>query len=563
MFTTTQHAWARAAQGDISLAIAAFIAQSALTAFEETENRFKNICDVLDPGALRCKYLQMEAHLGPLGPQIVDENDLEEPVHQMIEALREYWLLLVQLKLDGPQSTAPQPRSHFTLRQGFDAATKDKDCLAIVLKDIGHHIQSGILHNSIIRSGSPIYAEVGLFLTHGENDCNSLRCSFGLQLLLQSYRSYLFSQEYPLPAACRLQTLKFAQQASKSIKATLEDPFMPCKCCPNGLTPHLESLQCDIQSFLQTKIFDLYFQAPWVSGSHLLEMLDRLFCHGLRLFNYGSYVTAILHAYNVLRQFTDLKQCLLFDSIIDSPLRSIVFPGGLPRRNFKACYTRAIGGRLRFDTHEHKGHGKSGSHSMAIPAYAAKATAGLGICKSELEADHRFDVEKISLFYHVKHQDYCPTKDNWKRIYESCGTESNPGQQEPNSPSEIKKGAACSHHCHASSDPSICPSHRLQQLQRAVNVDFTGPFPIAKINLFAIYLSCARLVRAINDKYHDQVEPGLRCLCFVEEILRAGDLRRDDEKQPLGYKKAVTITSEMITAELGDKGLDDFLWQGV
>lgn len=560
LLTTTQHTWARAAQGGISLAVAAFIANSASTEFEEIENRFKTSCDVSDPGTLRCKYMQMEQHLGPLGSQIVDENDVESPVNQMVEALREYWLLLVQLKLEGPQTTALRPRSQFTLRQGSDAASKDKECLAIVLKDIGHHIQSGVLHNSIIRSGSPIYPEVGLFLTGGENDCNSLRCSFGLQLLLHSYRSYLFSMSCPVPAACRLQTLKFAQEASMSIKAALDDSFMPCKCCPNGLTPHLEGLQSDIQSFLQTKVFDLYFQSPWVSGSQLLEMLDRLFCHGLRLFNYGSYVTAILHAYNILRQFTDLRPCLLFDSIIDSNLSSIVFPGGLPRRNFKACYTRAIGGRLRFASHKHKGHRKSGSHSMAIPAHAAKATAGLSIRKSEFDADHRFDVEKVSLFYYIKHQEYRPTKGNWKRVY-NLGTMEQEGQQSPETTNDGGKGA-CSHH-NGSSDHLICPTHRLQNVERAIDAEFTGPFPIAKINFFAIYLTCARIVRTINDKYHDEVEPGLRCLCFVEEILRAGDLRRDDDKQPLGFKKAIETTKEVMIAELVGRPLDDFFWKGV
>ena len=546
---------------------ASFIAHSTSADFEDIETRLKTSCDVSDPGTLRCKYMQMERDLGPLGPQILDENDLESAVNQMIEALREHWHLLVQLKLQGPQTVFTRPVSQFTLRQGSDASSKDKECLTIVLKDIGQHIHSGVLHNSIIRSGSPIYPEVGLFLTGGENDCNSLRCSFGLQLLLHSYRSYLFSMPHPVPAACRLQALKFAQEASTSVKAVLDDSFMPCRCCPNGLTPHLDSLQSDIQSFLQTKIFDLYFQSPWVSGSQMLEMLDRLFCHGLRLFNYGSYVTAILHAYNILRQFTDIQPCLLFDSIIGSSLSNNVFPGGLPHRNFKASYTRAIGGRLRFDSHKHKGHHKSGSHSMTIPTHAAKATAGLSIRKSEADADHRFDVGKISLFYDIKHRDYRPTKENCKRVYIAGSIEKadeqGPKAHEASKTPDNAGNGTCSHHnaTDGSSDSSICPAHRLQHLQRAVHKEFSGPFPVAKINFFAVFLKCVRIVRNINDKYHKDVEPGLKCLCFVEEILRAGDLRMEDEKHPLGFKKATETAKEVMVMELEGKGLEDFFWK--
>ena len=560
LLTTTQHVWAQAAKGGISIVVAAFIAHSAFAEFEEVKNRFRMSCEVSDPGISRSKYLQMERDLGPLGPQMVDENDLESPTNQMVEALREYWLLLIQLKLEGPKNSSVRPRSHFTLQQSSDSGSKDKECLTIVLKDIGQHIQSGVLHNSIIRVGSPVYPEVGFFLTRGENECNSLRCSFGLQLLLHSYRSYLFSLPFPVPAACRLQALKFAQEASTSVRTVLDDSLMPCRCCPNGLTPHLDNLQSDIQSFIQTKIFDLYFQSPWVSGSHLLEMLDRLFCHGLRLFNYGSYIAAILHAYNVLRQFTDIQPLLLFDSLIDSSLSSIVFPGGLPCRNFKACYTRSIGGRLRFDSHKYKGCHKSGTHSMAIPAHAAKATAELSIQKCEPSADHRFDIEKISLVHYIKHHSYHPTKANWKRVYDLGNTE-----QQCQLDLKISKGdgkGVCSHHS-GSNDHSLCPAHRLQHLQKALYIEFTGNFPIAKINFFAIYLICVRVIRAINDKYHNDAEPGLKCLCFVDEILRAGDLRREDEKQPLAFKKAVESSRDVMTMELAGTELEEFFWKEI
>ena len=173
---------------------------------------------------------------------------------------------------------------------------------SVMLYNIGTLLQAHHQQNTIIRIGTPVYPEVGYFLAHGEKDSdnNGLRSSCGLQLLLESYKSYIFTAGPTYAASsCRLQALKFAQEARISIRAVLDDSTMPCR-CPGTLAYHLENLDQDFKGFLETRVFDFYFQSPWVSGSHVLEMLEALFYHGLRLFSYRNYVGALLHAYNVL-----------------------------------------------------------------------------------------------------------------------------------------------------------------------------------------------------------------------------------------------------------------------
>lgn len=61
---------------------------------------------------------------------------------------------------------------------------------------------------------------------------------------------------------CRLQALRFAQEAAPHIQAILDDSTMPCHCF-NTLAYHLENVHKQLDQFLQERAFDLYFQSPW------------------------------------------------------------------------------------------------------------------------------------------------------------------------------------------------------------------------------------------------------------------------------------------------------------
>ncbi|KAL9129553.1 MAG: hypothetical protein Q9217_002009 [Psora testacea] len=554
LLAATKAIWEQAARGQVPLVMAAFINNAAFASFEEIEQRLKSTCSISNPEILRQKVIEARQDIGSLGSNNCGSS---YPAATLVEILDNCWRLLSKLKSEGPSNRCKanarlsQSTSHLIIRQSPESTAIDETCHTVMLQDISHQIQVGSLCTGIIRLGSPVFPEVGYYLTHANDDSNSLRCSFGLQLLLNSYKGYLFAlKPAPAPSGCRLQALKFAQDAIPSIRAVLDDSTLPCR-CPGTLACQLENLRVDFKAFLEARMFDFYFQSPWVCGSHILEMLDAIFYYGLRLFSYRNFVGSVVHMYNVLRQFNDIEPIPLLDSLCTT-FGEILFPGGRPCRNFKTCYMRYMGGRLRF----HSKH-KSGCHAIAIPANAAKAAAGFGTRKEAVK-DARFDSRKTSVLFHIKDKGYHLDHSTWDRV----GNLKDPSSRKAMNP------RSCTHHFHTENDPSSCsPHHRLHSLQEGIlTADFSGPFPAVKVNLFKVYLSCSRIVSIISDKYHgEDARPGQYCLCSVDALLVAADRCKDNEcrLQQLGCKELVATCRDAI----GDVGkgevLEQYLWKHV
>ena len=557
--TTMKDIWEGAAKGEVPLVLAAFINNAASACFEEIEQRLRINCNISHPETLRRKLMQAREDVRTTTK---DDGGSSRSAILLVQILDRWRHLLEQLKSEGPSNLCNAKARTFqwqlqlTVRKSPESAAMDEECHTVLLQTIAQCIQYGGHCTSIVRQGSPVFPEVGYYLTHTDDKSNTLRCSYGLQLLLDSYKGYLFTLKPPVvTSSCRLQALKFAQEVISSVQAALDDSTMPCR-CPGTLASHLESLHRDLKAFLHTKLFDFYFQSPWVCGAHVLEMLDALFYYGLRLFSYRNIVGSVVHMYNVLRQFTDTESIPLLDGL-STTFSEIVFPGGRPFRNFKASYMRYMGGRLRF--HSSSSTHRSGCHSMAIPAHAAKTTAGFGT-REEAIKDPRFDYRKISLLYHIKDTGYHPDLETWKRVLNlgNSGAES----RFP----KVIHSHSCSHHLEQ--DPSLSSHrHRLHSLRRAIfSVDFSGPFPIAKIDLFKVYLSCARIVSTISDKFHgEDSRPGQYCLCSVEALLMAADQSKDNEHklQPLGCKELVEVCRGALVDVLKGEILEQYFWKHV
>lgn len=549
--------WEQAAHGSVPLVVAALITNTAFAAFEEVEQRVKILCNDSSPEALQSKFAKIQEDLEV--SQDTKEG-VNSPDSQHTEAPQEPWDLLLQFKRGRHERqherkclTVRKP-SQVILRKGPNSAPRDFECLTVMLQDIEQHIQPRCRPTCIVRLGTPFYAEISSFLTHDENGTNGFRCCYGLQMLLDTYKSYLLASERKsTPPCCRLQALKFAQEALPNIRAVLEDSSMPCRCC-HTLAFHLENVHHDFKTFLQEKVFDLYFQSPWVCGSHILEMLEMLFYYGLRLFSYRHYVGSVVHVYNILRECTAFQPIPLLENLCDT-FSDILFPGGRPKRSFKACCLRYMGGRLRFDPHasDHK----SGSHQIWIPARTAKATAGYGLQKGANDA--RFEYRKISLLHHLKERGYHLDQALWDRVYHLSTTP--PETQPPGK--HAKRNQSCAQHAHEHQSPQT----RLHHLQTALLTEFAGDFPIVRINFFQIYLSCVRIVSLISDRTHQgENEHGRNCLCFLDAMLEAADRYRDNTRyrmEPFGCRELVGRCKEAILEVLEGRGLEEFLWEGV
>ena len=508
----------------------------AFARFEAVEQRLKLLCNSSDPETL------IKMHCTQ--PNV----DADSRTVEAIETLRQPWQLLLQLKSGESECEACTQKSHnISIQIGTDTAEADEKCLNMLLHNIKLLVQAKGLPTDIVRTGSPLYAEIGYFLTHAENDVNGLRCAFGLSMLLDVYKSFLSaSPGTGTPLNCRLQALQLAQKALPSIDAVLGHWSMPCRCYQT-LAYHLGNLGVDLKKFLQEHCFDLYFQSPWVSASHMLEIQETLFYYGLRLFSYRHYVGSVVHVYHVLRELNGFQSIPLLEQLRDT-FNHILFPGGRPVRNFKACCLRYMGGRLKFrpDASDHK----SGSHHMAIPAHAAKASAGFGLRKEA--NDSRFAYCKISMFYHIKEKGYHVNENLWDRIQALAHAHVSGKHQ---------KGDGCTHDHPKREEPC---THQLSHLQKAVLIDFAGAFPIARVNFFQVYISCVQIIAIISEKTHGgEEEPRQDCLCFLDVILTAADRCKDNEHrlQPFGCKELVSTCKEAMSNVLGDRSVDGFLWK--
>ena len=550
-------AWEQVAHGNSSIIVATLVTNIVYTAFEGVENRLKLSSSVSDPATLWDKFNELAQGMGFTNSE---DDSSKSLVQQLLESLQVSWQQLLEIKGEGPAKQREKVSPSFkqieqlVLRRGVDSGTTDDECLMVLLQNTIQHIRSGYLDNSILRLGTPVYLEVMSFLAHDGAKIDGLHGSYGLHMLLQLYKSYHFAvARTDRLMNCRLQALKFAQEALPSIDAVLDNSTMPCR-CQGTLAYHLQFLGEDLKGFLSVYKFDFYFQSPWVCGCHMLEMSEALFYYGLRLFSYRNYVGSVVHVYNVLRRFTDLEPIPLLENLCTA-FCNVFFPGGRPDRNFKACYFRFMGGRLRFNSHasDHK----SDCYSMAIPAHTARATAGFDARKQIV--DSRFEYRKISCFYHIKERGYRLDDATWNRICRLSSNDDEDGERKDH------KRRSCTHHGHpADAAFSSCSAqHRLASLQKAVLTEFTAPFPVAKVNFLRVYLACVHIIAKISDRYHgDGERAGQHCLCFVDPILSTGDRCRSCGCgfRPVGCKDLVRICREAMQETLGGILVDEFVW---
>lgn len=556
LLSATGNAWEQAARKATSIVVAAFVTNAAFAMFERVEQRLSIICNGSNPDTLLRKTKQMKEL--KIADAIAPHDKSWES--QQVEALQIPWHLLLQLKHRRPRGShdnslpPTSETSQFTISRSPGSEPQDRECFTKMIDNIGQRLGAKDRLSCVVLGGTPVLTNVGSFVSHDENDTNGLRCCFGLQVLLEAYKSYLLvSDRRHAPSRCRLQALRFAQETAASVDLVLADSSMPCRCCQT-LALHLESFKSDLKGFLEEKVFDLYFQSPWVSGSHMLEILGVSFYYGVRLFSYRHYVGSILHVYNILRKLTGYREIPLLESLCNA-FNDILFPGGRPSRNFKACAMRYMGGRLRFNaqTSNHR----TGCHKLEIPVHTAKATAGFGLRKEA--NDSRFQSCKISLFHHIKEKGYRLDDGLWNRVHHLNNVN---GDQKPGT---NKRQRSCSYHRHSIDFPSDSPQHRLCQLQKAVIDDFSSHFPVARLNLFKVYTACVQIISLISDKTHGDSDQGSRCLCFLEAMLSAADRHKNNEHklELFGCKDLVETCKEAMSSVLGETDLHEFLWEGI
>ena len=380
---------------------------------------------------------------------------------------------------------------------------------------------------------NPLIVDVKRYL---DSDRESVTTTlvFGMQLLVESFKSFRFGDAAIQGANCRTLALRFAHEVNRTLKAIIgNNNSTRCRCPSCGGAEFYKRLLLfnkELSDYTGQKRYDLYYQTPWVAGSHMQEILSLATYYGLQLCDEQNYLTATLHLYNLLVQLGTLQNEIpLLKNLCDS-LRDSVYKGSFPTRNYHSHFTRCIGGRLDFtDNPSH--------HNQACRLKVPKMI-------SQGERKRQLVPSQISRFYDIENRRYRMDSERWTAIYQTKKEAKATRQEKANIEDRIHSR-------------SFAVS--LLKLKDYAAPEFSGDFPIARINFFAVHLGCMRVLERLASSVEYQrmteknVAPADIGLQLVTDILKKVDEDQKDsftEKNLLPNLISLRIAKEALIEEL-------------
>lgn len=134
----------------------------------------------------------------------------------------------------------------------------------------------------------------------------SAKLVFGLEMVLSTFKSFLWPDVMTNKTNCRIAALKFAQDVKSNLAQTLDilqkDAGPEKSRTRQEHEDRLISMIAKMDMFCREKRFDLYYQAPWIARCHMLEFHTLAMHDGVYVCSVSGHVCATLHMYNALRQ---------------------------------------------------------------------------------------------------------------------------------------------------------------------------------------------------------------------------------------------------------------------
>ena len=292
---------------------------------------------------------------------------------------------------------------------------------------------------------------------------------FGMEMLLSTYKSFLWSNAHINQAQCRFASLKFANEVIKSIEDCIPCLNRLCWCenqnhCTCLNTKLAFDLQRKLRGYVQEKRFDLYYQAPWVAAGHIIEILHLSMYEGIYLCCESNYVAAVLHLYNALRKVSAQMQRVAWLDQMCGIFDKSLFPGSIPKTNFSSVFRRSGGGRLLKISDS---HGRNYFQlSRGNPLFSERPAA----------------CHRLSLFYSQHMMDYQLTQDLLMQLSEGRHIEHpTPGQLE----AAFEKF-----------NSTVFPV-TMDKIKDAVLPELQGDLPIARIDYFAVFRICIQVLEEL------------------------------------------------------------------
>ena len=530
--------WERVGLGEVSFVAASLVTNTALATLRDLERQLRVLDKYIDLQSLQktCSMLHGNA-----------DDDTPAGWHDLAQKLSATKKALAHctgghsIPLEKMEPKSDQKLPGCVRPINLLKSRGKVDFLTTLIGDTQRLVSSEAIPGAVVRSITPVYADMGYYLSNRDDEFAELRLLLNCTLLSDAYTAYLDNARPPATIVQgRLIALRLAQQGRQTIHDLLSDKTcFPCR-CTQTLAFHLQNLEADLLHYASYKCWNVFFQSPWVAGNHVLEMLDLCHYYGMRLFGYRHYVGAVLHTYNVLQQLAGFKEVPLFEGLCDQ-YEQTFFPGGRPKGNFKACWTRYMGARLKFKK-GHRSRNQRDSWCMAVPAHAAQKAAGLGISKGE------HDDKDECLLLTIKQQDYRVSEEQWASIRNAETI----GKPEDARAVPLKLQSLLSY-----ADSVLSPSSHAE-------------IPQARLNHFAVFATCVRIISTLSDAAHTSKEDkGMNCICFTNAILSGGDriveARKMSRTRGACWTKAeregvVKMSTDAMRDVLGETKTDEWLW---
>ncbi|KAI8305404.1 hypothetical protein K4K59_012244 [Colletotrichum sp. SAR11_240] len=296
----------------------------------------------------------------------------------------------------------------------------------------------------------------------------SARLVFGLEMVLSTFKSFLWPDVMTNKTNCRIAALKFAQDVKSNLAQTLDilqkDAGPEKSRTRQEHEDRLISMIAKMDMFCREKRFDLYYQAPWIAGCHMLEFHTLAMHDGVYVCSVSGHVCATLHMYNALRQVGNnpIKSIPILDFLCEI-FKDRLFFGAFPKKKFSTYFRRAQGCGIQ-------------KNKDLVGWYAS----GLAqpFTKDAYRKSH-MDTETISLFHTAHMWDYTPKR--WSFWNEIFG--------DPDRKASEKEAKRLERWV------SLQPMNMIiEGVKNKVLPEVKGEKPVARLNFFAVFRLCVRIM---------------------------------------------------------------------
>ncbi|KAJ5016664.1 hypothetical protein K4K57_010960 [Colletotrichum sp. SAR 10_99] len=296
----------------------------------------------------------------------------------------------------------------------------------------------------------------------------SAKLVFGLEMVLSTFKSFLWPDDMTNKTNCRIAALKFAQDVKSNLAQTLDilqkDAGPEKSRTRQEHEDRLISMIAKMDMFCREKRFDLYYQAPWIAGCHMLEFHTLAMHDGVYVCSVSGHVCATLRMYNALRQVGNkpIKSIPILDFLCEI-FKDRLFFGAFPKKKFSTYFRRAQGCGIQ-------------KNKDLVGWYAS------GLAQPFIKDAYRkshMDTETISLFHTAHMWDYTPKR--WSFWNEIFG--------DPDRKASEKEAKRLERWV------SLQPMNMIiEGVKNKVLPEVKGEKPVARLNFFAVFRLCVRIM---------------------------------------------------------------------